>query len=324
MNEYILGEEMGKGSYGKVREALNTQTLKHVAIKIIKLSVLKRIKDGQKSLEREIHIMKRLQHDNIIRLYAVIIKKEKEKIYIVIEFAGAGSLQNILNSTPNHRLPMIDVHHYFKQLINGLEYIHNQGIIHQDIKPANLLITPNRQLKISDFGVAAELDLFSSDVRSNSTGSPAFQSPQIAAGEKNFSGFKSDIWSCGVTLFYLVTGMLPFEGANVFTLYQTISKCEYTIPDHVKDPLRDLITKILEKDESKRLSIAQIKEHPWFVNGPSSEEKNEDPVQVFDHWKSGTLLTQIKPNEDFEEEEFYPAFGPHEITKKAQENCTIL
>ncbi len=107
----------------------------------------------------------------MIQLFEVIQNNEKDKIYIVLEFAGAGSLQQVINSHPNKRLPLSDVWYvffsrltyrfFFTQMIEGLEYIHNQGIIHRDIKPANLMVTPDRVLKLSDFGVAIELNAFS-------------------------------------------------------------------------------------------------------------------------------------------------------------------
>ncbi len=111
------------GAYGKVREAIDCNTLKRVAIKIIKKRLLRRIKGGEDNLRNEINIMRKLKHTNVIQLIEVIQQEEKQKIYIVLEFAGAGSLQQVINSHPNKRLPLSDVWRFFRQFIEGLEYI---------------------------------------------------------------------------------------------------------------------------------------------------------------------------------------------------------
>lgn len=294
VNQYVLGERLGEGSFGKVREAIDSNTLKRVAIKIINKRTLKKLKNGEETLKNEIAIMKQLRnHENVLKLIEVIHNEEKQKIYVVLEFCGAGSLQQLIDSHPNSRLPLVDVHHFFRQLILGLDYIHNQGIIHRDIKPANLMVTPDRVLKVADFGVARKLDKFSkSDIVSHAHGSPAFQSPQIATGAKTFSGFKLDIWACGVTLYVLVVGKYPFEDENVFKLYEKIAQAEYDMPDFVEDDLKDLIRGMLDKNEDTRYSIQQIRDHPWF-NTTRYEEKGAKPSQLVDRWRSTSLLPFI-------------------------------
>lgn len=277
VQQYILGEKLGEGAYGKVCEAIDSKTLRRVAIKTLKKKQLRKIKGGEESIRNEISIMRRMRHKNVLELVEVINDDEKDKMYIVLEFAGAGSLQQLIDSHPDKRLPLFQVRSFFVQLIDGLEYIHNQGIIHRDIKPGNLMITPDGILKISDFGVAEELDKFNnSDVTSRSLGSPAFQPPQIAAGSEAFSGFKLDTWAVGVTLYYLVIGQLPFQGNNVCNLFENIAKATYTIPDWVKEPLRGLIQGMLDPNENTRFSLQQIKDHQWVKKGDSLESEGTD------------------------------------------------
>lgn len=135
-----------------------------------------------------------------MELIDVLYNEEKQKMYLVMEYC-VGGLQEMLEAAPGCKLPLYQAHKYFQQLVDGLEYLHGRGVIHNDIKPGNLLVTLDDTLKISDFGVAEKLDSFaSSDRCTKGQGSPAFQPPEIANGNDAFSGFKVDIWSSGVTL----------------------------------------------------------------------------------------------------------------------------
>ena len=208
-------------------------------------------------------MIRRLDHNNVIRLYSVIYNEAKEKLYMIMEYCVA-VIQELLDSVHDKKLPIFQAHDYFCQLVEGLEYLHSQGIIHKDIKPGNLLITNGGVVKITDFGVSEMLDTFQqSDICHLSQGSPAFQPPEIADGVEYFSGFKVDIWSSGVTLFNLTTGKYPFEGDNIYRLFENISKCELTIPSETDDLLRSLITGMLRKSPDERFSIEDIKYHDW-------------------------------------------------------------
>jgi serine/threonine-protein kinase 11 len=190
---------------------------------------------------REIKILKKLNHQNVIKLIDVFDDPQKQKLYIVLEYC-VGGLQEMLDKAPGNRFPVWQAHKYFTQLIDGLEYLHGRGIIHKDIKPGNLLLTTDDTVKISDFGVAEELNHFNqSDQCSNFQGSPAFQPPEIASGQEIWSGFKADVWAAGVTLYHFTTGKFPFEGENVYKLFSVISNCVYTIPSHLPPLLQDLI-----------------------------------------------------------------------------------
>ncbi|PKU38170.1 serine threonine-protein kinase stk11 [Limosa lapponica baueri] len=180
IGKYLMGDLLGEGSYGKVKEMLDSETLCRRAVKILKKKKLRRIPNGEANVKKEIQLLRRLRHKNVIQLVDVLYNEEKQKIYPFLT-------QLLLR--------------YFCQLIDGLEYLHSQGIVHKDIKPGNLLLTTNGTLKISDLGVAEALHPFAEDdTCRTSQGSPAFQPPEIANGLDTFSGFKVDIWSAGVTL----------------------------------------------------------------------------------------------------------------------------
>ncbi|CAG2181434.1 unnamed protein product, partial [Oppiella nova] len=225
----------------------------------------------------EIQLLRRLDHKNVIKLYSVIYNEAKEKLYMIMEYCVA-VIQELLDAVTDKKLPIFQSHDYFSQLVLGLEYLHSQGIIHKDIKPGNLLLTNAGTIKITDFGVSEMLDTFQmSDLCHLSQGSPAFQPPEIADGNEYFSGFKVDIWSSGVTLFNLTTGKYPFEGDNIYRLFENISKCELIIPSDMDESLQSLIRGMLEKSPTDRFSIENIKYHDWVKK---KHPRIGPPVQI--------------------------------------------
>lgn len=201
VKEYVLGEKLGSGAFAKVYEAVHEITLQKVAIKIISKKKLSKVQNGLENLKNEIAIMRELRHPNVLQLIDAFENEEGTKIYMIIEVGNAGSLQDIMNAQSDKRLPLQDAWKFFKQLVDGVEYTHQQGVIHRDIKPANLMITTSGVLKLADFGVAYKLGKFDdADTLTTTQGTPAFQCPQIAAGLKEYSGFATDVWAMGVTL----------------------------------------------------------------------------------------------------------------------------
>lgn len=265
VGQYVMGDVLGEGSYGKAKECIDTTNLARLAVKILKKTKLRKIPNGEANVKREIALLKRLSHKNVVKLYNVLYNDEKQKMYLIIEFALC-SLQEHLDSAPGKKYPVWQAHLYFCQLIEGLEYLHDHRVIHKDIKPGNLLLTVDEVIKITDFGVAEQLEMFSidGDQIKTSQGSPAFQPPEVANGEDSFSGFKIDIWSSGVTLYNMTTGKYPFEGDNIYKLFENIGKGEYTIPDEVDDVLASLLQGMLQFDAAERFSIRQIQVHDWF------------------------------------------------------------
>ena len=218
LGKYIMGDVLGEGSYAKVKEAIDQETLCRRAIKIMKKKKLRKIPHGEENVQKEIRMLKGLGagHPNIMRLIEVFSNDEKGKIYMVLEYCCA-VLKDMLEQSPAKKFPAWQAHFYFSQLIEGLEYLHCHRIVHKDIKPGNLLLDTTGVLKIADFGVAELLDQFApNDMCRTSQGTPAFQPPEIANGLDEFPGFKVDVWSAGVTLFNFVTGSYPFEGDTIF------------------------------------------------------------------------------------------------------------
>ncbi|XP_050313140.1 serine/threonine-protein kinase STK11 isoform X2 [Anthonomus grandis grandis] len=268
IGKYVMGDMLGEGSYGKVKEMLDTESLTRRAVKIFKTKKLRRIPNGLQNVQKEIQLLRKLRHKNIIRVLEEFEVEEKNKLYVIMEFC-VGSLQAMLDSVPGKKLPPRQGHGYFLQLVDGLEYLHSNRVVHKDIKPGNLLFTLDEVMKISDFGVAEIIDTFApDDTCYTGQGSPAFQPPEIASGKESFPGFKVDVWSAGVTLFNIMTGKYPFEGDNIYKLFENISKGEFTVPQELDDCLQDLLLGMLRKNPVERFSLQQVRHHPYLHRKP--------------------------------------------------------
>lgn len=296
IGKYLMGDVLGEGAYGKVKEVLDIVTLQRRAVKIMKKQRLKKIPHGEENVKREIWMLKRTSHKNIVELVDVMRNKERGKIYMVMEYCVC-NMYEMLKKSAKHVFPEWQAHLYFTQLIDGLEYLHSVGIIHKDIKPSNLLINMDQTLKISDFGVAEQLDPFAADDScTTSQGSPMFQPPEIANGVDVFSGFKLDIWACGVTLFNIITGKYPYEGDNIYHLFENIGKKEMLIPDNLEPVMLNFLTGLLCRDFHARFSIKDIKEQSWYCRSYLKLEPdvdfpfNEDHEEYLDQNKDLTTI----------------------------------
>ncbi|XP_067086582.1 serine/threonine-protein kinase STK11-like [Osmerus mordax] len=306
IGKYLMGDLLGEGSYGKVKEMLDSETLCRRAVKILKKKKLRRIPNGEANVQREIQLLRRLRHKNVIQLVDVLYNEEKQKMYMVMEYCVCG-LQEVLDWAPGKKLPVFQAHGYFVQLLDGLEYLHGQGVVHKDIKPGNLLLTTSGELKISDLGVAEALAPFSlQDECRCSQGSPAFQPPEIASGCDAFSGFKVDVWSAGVTLYNITSSLYPFEGDNIYQLYENICRGSYSLPEPCDPLLAELLTGMLECDPVKRFSIQHIRQHSWVRQShPASTPPVPLPpgAEHSDPWRSMTVMPYLEQLHACQEEE---------------------
>jgi len=270
VRQYQIGILLGEGTYSKVRAAINLETRQTVAIKILDLRRIRRAKGAEERIQSEISILKSLDHENIISFFDVF--EEKSKLYIVMEQVAGGSLEKLIESTPLQRLNIHEARHYLKDLLHGLRYCHLQGVIHRDIKPSNLLISLDHRLKIADFGSAQylgsspEKDPECDGDSWSHSGSPAFFSPQLAAGDKLISGFKADVWAAGVTLYMMVTGNPPFSGRSLELLFDNILEAKCAIPEYFTPDLTGILAGMLNVNESARWSIDEVLSHCFFTD----------------------------------------------------------
>lgn len=218
MNRYELGRLLGQGTFAKVYHARNLQSGQSVAIKIIdKGKVLRSGLIDQ--IKREISVMRLVRHPNIVQLNEVMASRTK--IYFVMEFVKGGELFNLVSKG---KLKEDVARKYFQQLIGAVDFCHSRGVYHRDLKPENLLLDENGDLKITDFGLSALSESRRQDGLLHTTcGTPAYVAPEVI-NKKGYDGPKADIWSCGVILFVLLAGFLPFHDQNLMELYRKITK----------------------------------------------------------------------------------------------------
>ncbi|KAG8182334.1 hypothetical protein JTE90_028179 [Oedothorax gibbosus] len=300
LNHYRLKGEIGQGSFGIVKLAYNEEDDTHYAMKVLSKKKLMRraglygrvppTRDGQKTrigplaqIYREIAILKKLNHTNVVKLHEVLDDPDEDNLYMVFELVQRGPVINVPTNEP---LPEMKAWQYFRDIVMGIEYLHYQKIVHRDIKPSNLLLSNDDRIQISDFGVCNQfegVDAFLSDT----AGTPAFVAPEVLKGTREvYSGKALDIWQTGISLYSFVFGDVPFQHTNILALYTKIKAAPVTFPDKhkISDSLKDLLSRMLEKDPKQRITLSGIKEHKWVTNdGLSplpSEEENCHPVEI--------------------------------------------
>ncbi|KAJ0755366.1 putative protein kinase CAMK-CAMKL-CHK1 family [Helianthus annuus] len=259
--KYEMGRMLGQGTFAKVYYAKDVFTSESVAIKVIKKDQVR--KEGlMDQITREISVMRLVRHPNVVELKEVMATKTK--IFVVMEYVTGGELfAKVLKG----RLKEDVARKYFQQLISAVDFCHSRGVSHRDLKPENLLLDENGDLKVSDFGLSSLPEHSRNDgLLHTQCGTPAYVAPEVLR-RKGYDGAKADIWSCGVILYVLLAGFLPFQDENVMHMYKKIFKAEYEYPPWFSADARRLISKILIVDPSRRITIPAIMRSPWFSKG---------------------------------------------------------
>ena len=259
LTDYEIKGILGKGTFSKVKLGINKKTKEKVAIKIIDKQFTLNQNNFDR-IKREILILKNSYHLNIIKM--LDIKEDSNNYYFIMEYCQNGEL--FLHIVNNKRLDEKQASFYFFQLINGLNYLHTNKIVHRDLKPENLLLTKRKVLKIIDFG----LSNFSPESQYLNTpcGSPSYASPEMIKGQQ-YNGFLSDIWSCGIILYVMLCGYLPFDGFTNNDLFKKILKCKVNYPNNIDKSAIDLMKNILIANPDKRFDLNKIKQHPFYLKG---------------------------------------------------------
>lgn len=292
LGRYELGRLLGQGTFAKVYYGRDLRSGESVAIKVIDKARLRRTEGMVEQLRREISIMRMVRHPNVVGIREVLASRAR--VFVVMEYARGGEL---FAKVARGRLTEEHARRYFQQLVAAVGFCHGRGVAHRDLKPENLLLDEEGRLKVTDFGLAALPEQLRQDgLLHTQCGTPAYVAPEVLR-KRGYDGARADLWSCGVVLYVLLCGFLPFQHENYAKMYQKIFKAEYQVPPWVSGDARRLIVRLLVVDPAKRISIPEIMRTPWFKKGfvppvptsPVSPKKWEEDDVLLDGGDSGAM-----------------------------------
>ena len=279
VNQYRKICVLGEGSFSKVFLAINEDNGEYVAVKRINLKTFMRSGIGIQQLEREIQIMRKIHSHYVVQLHDVIHVEDKGMVYLVVDYADCGSLeqaiQNKISFTP------AEIKCIFRQIAEGVRFLHDHNVVHQDLKPANILLKSDGTALISDLGIGRSFQSAAMVV-----GTPAYQSPEVVDEnceydeEEDIDPCKEDVWSLGVTLYQLAFKKLPFTGCNVFEIVRAIESSVLNKPENADDIMWDLIQHMLVVTPSKRYSIYDVLNHPYTKSANLNDTPKCIPYRV--------------------------------------------
>ena len=261
VGNYLIKNTLGSGTFGKVKLGIYIPTQEKVAVKILEKSKMTE-KDDQIRLEREFEMLAQFNHPNLIMVTEIF--ESDNNYYTVMDYCEGGELFNYI--VKKKYLSEKEASFFYYQIISGLEYIHSLGIVHRDLKPENLLLTKDHILKIIDFGLSNYFKEGQNDLLYTPCGSPCYASPEMVTGN-NYDGVMIDIWSTGIILFAMLCGYLPFEDKNNEKLFKKIAECKIDYPEFLSENALDLLKKIIVPNPKKRITINEIKRHPFYIKG---------------------------------------------------------
>uniref|UniRef100_A0A0E0CGL0 non-specific serine/threonine protein kinase n=1 Tax=Oryza meridionalis TaxID=40149 RepID=A0A0E0CGL0_9ORYZ len=307
IGRYRVGRTIGAGTFAKVRLAVDADTGATVAVKVIDKRMVIR-NNLMYQVKREITAMKLLNHPNIVKIYEVIATKTK--ICLVMEYVSGGQLSDKLSYLK--RLDEKEAKKYFYQLIDAVDYCHRRGVYHRDLKPENLLVDNQGNLKVSDFGLSVLKK--PGQFLSTSCGSPCYVAPEVIQ-HKSYDGAAADVWSCGVILFELLAGYLPFQDCSLTNLYRRISRDQFVFPQWLSVPQKKIIIRILDPSPITRAKISDIFDNKWLQDhsNPSARIENDDDCDVIEEASTdsdSSHNTEVKEAEEMtaETDRFINAF----------------
>lgn len=283
LQDYQLGDCLGKGAFGSVYRALNWGTGETVAVKKVKLADLP--KSELRAITLEIDLLKNLKHPNIVKYQGFV--KSVEYLFIILEYCENGSLHTICKNFGKFPENLVGL--YMSQVLHGLLYLHDQGVIHRDIKGANILTTKDGMVKLADFGVATKATgLHESSV----VGTPYWMAPEVI--ELSGATTASDIWSLGCTVIELLEGKPPYHKLQPMpALFRIVNDDHPPLPEGASPAVRDFLMQCFQKDPNLRVSARKLLKHPWIVNArrsdsivPTNPPKYDEAVKSVQQWNA--------------------------------------
>uniref|UniRef100_A0A3B3QZ07 Serine/threonine-protein kinase PLK n=1 Tax=Paramormyrops kingsleyae TaxID=1676925 RepID=A0A3B3QZ07_9TELE len=260
---YCRGKVLGKGGFAKCYELTDLTTNRIYAAKIIPHARVSKPHQREK-IDREIDLHRALRHKHIVHFYHHF--EDKENIYILLEYCSRRSLAHILKARKILTEP--EVRYFLRQIVSGMKYLHDQEILHRDLKLGNFFINETMELKVGDFGLAAKLEPLG-DRRKTICGTPNYLSPEVL--NKQGHGCESDIWALGCVMYTMLLGRPPFETTNLKETYRCIREARYTLPSSLSFTAKQLIANMLSKSPEDRPSLEAILQHEFFTQGFTPE-----------------------------------------------------
>ncbi|XP_012738370.1 serine/threonine-protein kinase BRSK2 isoform X5 [Fundulus heteroclitus] len=265
---YRLEKTLGKGQTGLVKLGVHCITGQKVAIKIVNREKLS--ESVLMKVEREIAILKLIEHPHVLKLYDVY--ENNKYLYLVLEHVSGGELFDYL--VKKGRLTPKEARKFFRQIISALDFCHSHSICHRDLKPENLLLDEKNNIRIADFGMAS-LQVGDS-LLETSCGSPHYACPEVIRGER-YDGRRADVWSCGVILFALLVGALPFDHDNLRQLLEKVKSGVFHMPHFIPPDCQALLKGMIEVNPDKRLTLEAIQKHTWYLGGRNEPCPEQPP-----------------------------------------------
>uniref|UniRef100_A0A8W7PSP1 non-specific serine/threonine protein kinase n=1 Tax=Anopheles coluzzii TaxID=1518534 RepID=A0A8W7PSP1_ANOCL len=265
IGHYILGATLGTGSFGKVKIGEHQVTKHKVAVKILNRQKIKSL-DVVGKIRREIQNLKLFRHPHIIKLYQVI--STPTDIFMIMEYVSGGELFDYI--VKNGKLQESEARRFFQQIISGVDYCHRHMIVHRDLKPENLLLDHNRHVKIADFGLSNMM--LDGEFLRTSCGSPNYAAPEVISG-KLYAGPEVDIWSCGVILYALLCGTLPFDDEHVPTLFRKIKSGVFPIPEYLNKQVdSSVVDTNAIREVCEKFSVKEHEVHNALLSGDPHDQ----------------------------------------------------
>ena len=263
ISEYKIEGTLGQGAYGKVKWAIHKASNEKVAIKFVEKNKLIRAGDAER-MQTEMKIITSLDHPNILKAYEIF---EDEKFYyIVMEKPGKGDLFNYICN--KHRLTINEATYIYYQIVNAIDYLHRNNIVHRDMKPENVMLTDDMIVKLGDFGLSTYFKNLDSKLGTN-CGSPCYSAPEMLKGNL-YKPAPIDIWGIGIIFYCMICGQLPFEDDNEDTLYRKVVRCEFTCPYFINSNLKLLFKKFFTENPNKRITMDEIKNNAIYNMGKAN------------------------------------------------------
>ncbi|OLY78185.1 Fatty acyl-CoA synthetase and RNA processing-associated kinase 1 [Smittium mucronatum] len=292
--DYLLLQTIGEGEFAKVKLGLHRNTGQEVAIKLVKKEWIdSKIKKAK--IIREISSLKKINHENIVRLYDII--ESENHIGLVLEYASGGELFDYIMK--NQCLKDSEAKRIFSQLVLAVSFLHKNEIVHRDLKLENILLDSKKNVKVTDFGFANHFDEVHGELMITSCGSPCYAAPELVVSNGMYAGTNVDVWSCGVILFAMLAGYLPFDddesnpnGENINLLYKYILSTDLYYPSQISKSARSLISRLLVTDPVNRATMAEVRQHPWLEPYRHLYDQFDGPASPTTVVEGGSSLSQ--------------------------------